>query len=92
MIQFIHHAGENKIIEMENSGHQSLEAGVGGWGITIKKQRKRFPLWWQMCILIMVVTLVISEKMQQKYIQGLAKRWVYAKYGKFSVILLYNFL
>lgn len=45
MIQFIHHAGENKIIEMENSGHQSLEAGVGGWGITIKKQRKRFPLW-----------------------------------------------
>ena len=45
MIQFIYHAGENKIIEMENNGHQRLEAGVGGWGIIIKKQHKRFPLW-----------------------------------------------
>ena len=41
MIQFIYHAADNKIIEMENSGHQSLEAGVG----SIKKQHKRFPLW-----------------------------------------------
>ena len=89
MIQFIYYAGDTKIIEMENSGHRSLEAGVGG--VAIKKQHKRFPLWWQMCILIMVVTSVISEKMQKKYIQGLAKRWKYAKYGKFSVILSYNF-
>lgn len=87
MIQFIYHARDNKIIEMENSGHQSLEAEVG----SIKKQHKRFPSWWQMCMLIMVVTLVISEKMQQKNIPGLAKRRVYAKYGKFSVMILYNF-
>lgn len=31
MIQFIYHAGDTKIIEMENSGHHSLEAGLGGY-------------------------------------------------------------
>lgn len=42
-IQFIYHAGDNKIVEMENSCCQRLEKGREG--VTTKEKYKRFSSW-----------------------------------------------